>query len=246
MPIEPSLIEEMKMGYSLPALSPHTPSPHPSTPSPLIPTPPPRNSTRTCRPPTCLKEYAASSPAWQEAMVKKFQALKANHTWDIVPLPPNKKRIPLEVSDTSQGFLISQTKFTTNLLSEFNCPNFSSVTISLDSSLKLTANMGEALSDSSGYRRIIEKLNILQHTRPDIAFSVQHLSHFLQAPQIPHMMAALHVLRYLSNALDLGILLPCSSNLDLKVFFDSNWAVCAQSRRSVSGYYITLSGCPVS
>nr|XP_033509264.1 uncharacterized protein LOC117274159 [Nicotiana tomentosiformis] len=30
-------------------------------------------------------------PAWQEAMLKEFQALKANNTWDIVPLPPGKK-----------------------------------------------------------------------------------------------------------------------------------------------------------
>ncbi|XP_075074863.1 uncharacterized protein LOC142162413 [Nicotiana tabacum] len=39
-------------------------------------------------------QQAASHPAWQEAILKEFQALEANNTWDIVPLPPNKKAIP--------------------------------------------------------------------------------------------------------------------------------------------------------
>ncbi|XP_075091936.1 uncharacterized protein LOC142172069 [Nicotiana tabacum] len=39
-------------------------------------------------------QHAASHPAWQEAMLKEFQALESNHTWDIVSLPPHKKDIP--------------------------------------------------------------------------------------------------------------------------------------------------------
>nr|XP_009776893.1 PREDICTED: uncharacterized protein LOC104226561 [Nicotiana sylvestris] len=36
---------------------------------------------------------AASIPAWQDAMRKEFEALEANHTWDIVELPKGKKPI---------------------------------------------------------------------------------------------------------------------------------------------------------
>ncbi|XP_070047491.1 uncharacterized protein [Nicotiana tomentosiformis] len=39
-------------------------------------------------------QQATSHPAWQEAMLKEFQALEFNHTWDIVPLSPHKKSIP--------------------------------------------------------------------------------------------------------------------------------------------------------
>uniref|UniRef100_A0A1U7WF72 Uncharacterized protein LOC104225733 n=1 Tax=Nicotiana sylvestris TaxID=4096 RepID=A0A1U7WF72_NICSY len=35
-------------------------------------------------------------PAWQEAMLKIFEALEANATWDIIPLPCGKK--PLEIN----------------------------------------------------------------------------------------------------------------------------------------------------
>jgi len=75
---------------------------------------------------------------------------------------------------------------------------------------------------------------------------MQHLSQFLQAPQIPHMLAAIHVLRYLSAVPDLGILLSNSSDCSLIAYADSDWATCAQSRRSITGYYITLGGCPIS
>ncbi|XP_075085043.1 uncharacterized protein LOC142168280 [Nicotiana tabacum] len=39
-------------------------------------------------------QQVTSHPTWQETMLKEFEALEANHTWDIVPLPPNKKYIP--------------------------------------------------------------------------------------------------------------------------------------------------------
>ncbi|XP_070004942.1 uncharacterized mitochondrial protein AtMg00810-like [Nicotiana sylvestris] len=36
----------------------------------------------------------SSQPSWQEVMIKEFQALEANNTGDIVPLPVGKKAIP--------------------------------------------------------------------------------------------------------------------------------------------------------
>ncbi|XP_016445655.2 secreted RxLR effector protein 161-like [Nicotiana tabacum] len=104
--------------------------------------------------------------------------------------------------------------------------------------------MGAPVSDPSIYRRLIGKLNFLQHTRHDISFSIQHLSQFLQHPQVPHMLATLHVLRYLMNDPTQGISL--SPNMSLMGFFDSDWGSYTISRKSVSGYYITLGGSPIS
>ncbi|XP_070056749.1 uncharacterized protein [Nicotiana tomentosiformis] len=101
---------------------PYVSSPEPaSVPSPTItqythiPLSPPssslplRRSSRSTITPTRLKDYSTSltpllepsfyhqvtsNPAWQEAMLKEFQALESNQTWDIIPLPPGKKVIP--------------------------------------------------------------------------------------------------------------------------------------------------------
>lgn len=67
--------------------------------------------------------------------------------------------------------------------------------------------MGAPLTDPSTYHRLVGKLNFLQHTRPDISYVVQHLSQFLQflqAPQVPHLLAGIHVLRYFLMPLILG------------------------------------------
>lgn len=127
-----------------------------------------------------------------------------------------------------------QQKFTSDLLTEFHCENFTHVSTPLDPRMQLVADMGDPISDPSIYRRLVGKINFLQNTRPGIFFfSVQHLSQFLQAPHSAYMLTVLHVLRYLMNAPDQGILLSASSDLSLLAYSDSDWATCAISRRSI-------------
>lgn len=38
-------------------------------------------------------EEAATNLAWQLAMTQEFEALHANHTWDLLPLPLDKRAI---------------------------------------------------------------------------------------------------------------------------------------------------------
>ena len=77
----------------------------------------------------------------------------------------------------------------------------------LDPNTKLRAKEGSILSDSSYYRNLVGKLNFLTSTRLDIAFSVQHLSQFMQDPREPHLQAAFHLLRYLKTDPTLGLFL---------------------------------------
>ncbi|XP_075082297.1 uncharacterized protein LOC142166805 [Nicotiana tabacum] len=230
--------------FSLPSPTPAIYAPQDSlvpsfpSPTPLSFPPPLSKSTRTVQQPSYLKDYVCSSvlssnslPNFsKEAMLKEFQALEANQTWDIVPLPPQKKVIPckwvykikqrvdgsierykarlkkslygirqasrqwfsklsealqprgyissindyslftksfldaqfkikdlgsvhyflgLEISLLSQGYVMRQYKYTSHLLSEFNCQYFSPVMTPLDPSVKLVLDMGEPVSDSS-------------------------------------------------------------------------------------------------
>ncbi|XP_070026046.1 uncharacterized mitochondrial protein AtMg00810-like [Nicotiana sylvestris] len=138
-----------------------------------------------------------------------------------------------------QGFIINQRKFTLELLEEFG---FSGVAVSspLDPSSKLHLDLSPPLADPAIYRRLIGKLNYLTNTRPDICFVVLTLSQYMQKPQMLHLSTGMLVLRYLNTDPAQGILLSANPSLDLLAFCDADWAACKTSRRSVSGFFITL------
>jgi len=155
-----------------------------------------------------------------------------DHTFKIKDLGYAHYFLGIEILRTAKGLLLTQRKFTLELLKEFNANTISSVCCPLDYNTKLTPHEGMLVPDPSSYRRLIGKLNI--------AFSVQHLSQFLQAPREPHFKATLHVLRYLNREPSLGILLNHSPTYDLLAYCDADWASCTHSRRSVSGFVVFL------
>jgi len=104
-----------------------------------------------------------------------------------------------------------------------------------------------AILDNPGaYRRLIGRLIYLTITRPDICYSVHILSQFMHQPRHGHWAAAIRVLRYLKSAPGQGIFLPSKSDLQLHVYCDSDWAGCPVTRRSLTGYFITLGCSPIS
>ncbi|XP_019255062.1 PREDICTED: uncharacterized protein LOC109233640 [Nicotiana attenuata] len=152
----------------------------------------------------------------------------------------------LEMLYKDDGVLISQRKFITDLLKEYDCMGYSVVSSPLDSSTKLKAEEGPLMSDPSYYRKLVGKLNFLTNTRLDIAYSVQHLSQFMQTPREPHLKAAIHVLKYLKKDPTLGIFLSKDPSYKIIAYCDSDWAACPDSRRSVSGYLVLFGGSPIS
>lgn len=152
----------------------------------------------------------------------------------------------IEALYKQEDIILTQRKFTLDLLKEFNCTSLTSVSSPLISGLKLHPNMGDPLPDPTVYRRLVGKLNYLTNTRPDLAFSVQHLSQFMSSPCSAHMEAGIHVLRYLKSNPDQGLLMNSGSSFQLQAFCDSDWASCPQTRHSVSGFFIMLGNSPLS
>lgn len=104
---------------------------------------------------------------------------------------------------------------------------------------KLTGVEDDILMNDIGqYQRLIGKLLYLTLTRPNIAFSVQTLSQFLQSPNKFHWEVALRVVRYVKRELGMGSLLSSNSSNTLSVYCDADWASCPNTRKSVSGYIV--------
>lgn len=105
---------------------------------------------------------------------------------------------------------------------------------------KYLARESNALREPNKYRRLIGRLLYLNFTRPDITHAVQQLSQYVGTPCQHHWDAALHVLRYLKGCPSKGIYFPKNNSLQLSAFCDAGWASCPDTRRSITGFCITL------
>lgn len=139
-----------------------------------------------------------------------------------------------------------QPKFTLDLLSEYDCSHIGKVSSPLDPSVKLFVASGSLLTDPTVYRWLIGKLNYLTHTRPDLSFAILILSQFMQSPCLDQLVAACRVLQYLQDSLGQGLLLNSNPSMSLLAFCDADWASCPDSRHSVSMFFISLRGSPIS
>ncbi|GJT57305.1 retrovirus-related pol polyprotein from transposon TNT 1-94 [Tanacetum coccineum] len=81
---------------------------------------------------------------------------------------------------------------------------------------------------------------------PDLSFSAQALSQFLQQPTTLHMKALIKIIRYIKLTLTQDLLFPTNNNLQLTAYCDSDWASCPFLRRSVTGYGIFLGSSLIS
>jgi len=92
------------------------------------------------------------------------------------------------------------------------------------------------------YREIIGSLIFpMTHTRPDTAFAVGYLSRYVDNFRQEHWSAAKRVLKYLSRTQD-EYLTYKSGNpaIELKCYVDADYAACKDTRKSVSGFVITI------
>ncbi|KAM7498207.1 hypothetical protein LguiA_022621 [Lonicera macranthoides] len=116
----------------------------------------------------------------------------------------------------------------------------------MEQRLKLSANDGTLIPDLSLYRRLIRRLLYLTITRPDITYSVNSLSQFMQSPRSSHLDAAYRVLCYIKGSTGKGIILSSYNNLSLSGYCDSDWGGCPDTRRSTTGYCTFLGTSPIS
>ena len=113
--------------------------------------------------------------------IQKLKQHLSNHfqTKDLGKL---KYFLGIEVAQSNSGMVISQSKYTLDILADTGMFDCKLVDTPMDPNVKLVLGHGEPLRDPGRYRRLIGTLNYLTITRPDISFPVSVVSQFLQSP----------------------------------------------------------------
>ncbi|CAJ2678277.1 unnamed protein product [Trifolium pratense] len=142
----------------------------------------------------------------------------------------------LEVAHSEQGITLCQRKYCLDLLNETGNLGCKPSSIPMDPSHRPHHDDSTPHENITEYRALVGKLLYLTSTRPDIAFPVQQLRQFLDAPTSLHFKAAHKVLRYLKGNPGTGLFFPRNSSLQLSGFSDADWGGCPDSRRSITGY----------
>ncbi|XP_021739470.1 uncharacterized protein LOC110705845 [Chenopodium quinoa] len=152
----------------------------------------------------------------------------------------------IEVCKCDNGYVLTQNKFTKELLQDCEFDLSKPASAPFPSVLKLYSDQGDLYDNPALYRCYVGKLNFLTNTRPDLAFVVQSLSQFMHSPRLPHVHSLHHTLRYVASTVGQGILLQATDQLTLRAFCDSDWAACPFTRKSVTGYVLLLGNSPIS
>ena len=92
----------------------------------------------------------------------------------------------IEVAQSSQGYLLSQTKYISDLFDRAWLTDNRTVDTPIESNAKYTPTDGVPLADPSLYRTIMGSLVYLTVTRPDIAHAVHVVSQFVTTPSTVH------------------------------------------------------------
>ena len=137
--------------------------------------------------------------------------------------------------------VLSQRKYVLDLLTETGMLGCRPVASPIDPKIKLTELVAEKV-DRDRYQKLVGRLIYLTHTRPDISFAVHVVSRPMRDPRKDHMDAVYQILRYLKGAPGKGLIFRKHGHFNIEGYCDSDWASCADDRKSTSGYYMFVGG----
>lgn len=152
----------------------------------------------------------------------------------------------IEIARSPSGLFLSQHKYTLDILNESGMLGARPTSFPMEQQHHLSFDSGDPIPSLEQYHRLVRQLIYLTITRLELCYYVHLLSQFSKDPWQSHWHAVMRVLRYLKQSPRQRIILSTPSLLQLTAYCDSDWASCPMTRRSVSGYFITLGGCPVS
>ncbi|GJY32371.1 uncharacterized protein Tco_0415866 [Tanacetum coccineum] len=129
----------------------------------------------------------------------------------------------IEVARTKEGMVLSQRKYTLDILTNTEKTGCKPSAFPMEQNLRLGKCETDKQVDGKQYRRLI----------------------VCRSRQI-QMDAANRLLGYLKATMGQGILIPKGGGINLTAYSNSYWLGCPITRRSRTGYLLILGGAPIS
>jgi len=120
------------------------------------------------------------------------------------------------------------------------------ISIPLEQNVKLSANEGYLVEDTTMYRCIVGSLIYMTITRLYLSYVVGVVNQFMQTPRKPHLDAMRRILRYIKHTLQCGIFYEAKSQLQVHGYTDADWVSNVLDRRSTSGFMFSFGSGAVS
>lgn len=111
----------------------------------------------------------------------------------------------IQITRAATSLFLSQTKYIKDLLVKSKMFEEKSYDTPCLPYHRLFKEDGEPYSNTKLYRSIVGALQYLTFTRPDIAFSVHQVCHFMQNLMVSHFTIVKHILQYLKGTIQFGI-----------------------------------------
>lgn len=157
--------------------------------------------------------------------------------------------VGMEINQSSDRSVISikQSHYIKQLLKRFGMQDCKPVVTPGDTNVKLIASEEEP-STKIPYQEAVGALLYLSIiSRPDITFQVNRASQFNARYNQSHWIALKRVFRYLAGTVETGIVYcPKPEDFELIGYADADYASDSVTRKSTSGFVVTLGNAPIS
>jgi hypothetical protein len=114
------------------------------------------------------------------------------------------------------------------------------ISVPLEQNVKLSADEGDLVEDTTMYKRIVGSLIYMIIIRLDLSYAIGVVSQFMETPRKPHLDAVRHILKYIKHTLECGIFYETQSQLQVHGYAYSDWAGNVSNRRSTNGFMFSF------
>ncbi|XP_020415445.1 uncharacterized protein LOC109947970 [Prunus persica] len=147
--------------------------------------------------------------------------------FDIKDLGPLSYFLGLQVVSHDGVLHLNQLKYVHDLLHKSNLPHAKPASTPLAAKSVLTASDDDLLVSLTEYHELVESLQYLTLTRPDISFAINIVAQFMSSSRSLHMVVVKRILRYVKGIIHFGLYFtPQGPSIRLIVYSDADWAGC--------------------